>query len=177
MAAGHNSNLNYINEFKGIGSWLTSLDHKRIGLLYMIAVLTFFLIGGIFALLLRLELFQPGLQIFANKDAYNQAMTYHGAMMVFMVIIPGIPAVLGNFFLPIHIGAKDVAFPRLNLLSWYIFMLGACMAIATLFFNKIDTGWTFYTPYSIRTSTSATLMVLAAFVMGMSSILTESPGF
>ena len=172
MAAGHNSNLNYLNEFKGIGSWLTSLDHKRIGLMYMISVLTFFFCGGVAAIMIRLELFQPGLQIFASKDGYNQAMTYHGAMMVFMVIIPGIPAILGNFFLPIHIGAKDVAFPRLNLASWYIFMIGALLAISTLFTSKIDTGWTFYTPYSIRTQTATITMVLAAFIMGMSSILT-----
>ncbi len=171
-ATHHDPNLNYINEFKGLGSWFTSLDHKRIGLLYMIAVLTFFLFGGIAALLVRMELFAPGMNIFSTKDAYNQAMTYHGAIMVFMVIIPGIPAVLGNFFLPIHIGAKDVAFPRLNLASWYIFMLGAAMAISTFFISKVDTGWTFYTPYSIKTQGAATMMVLAAFVMGMSSILT-----
>ena len=172
MAANHQPNLNYINEFKGLGSWLTSLDHKRIGILYLISVLIFFFIGGMAALLMRLELYQPGLQIFANKDSYNQAMTYHGAMMVFMVIIPGIPAVLGNFFLPLHVGAKDVAFPRLNLASWYIFMIGALLAVSTLFTSKIDTGWTFYTPYSIKTQTSTITMVLAAFIMGMSSILT-----
>ncbi|MEZ0393103.1 MAG: cbb3-type cytochrome c oxidase subunit I, partial [Pseudobdellovibrionaceae bacterium] len=116
---------NYINEFAGIKSWLTSLDHKRIGLMYMISVLTFFLVGGIMALLIRMELFTAGPTILPNGDAYNQVMTYHGAIMVFMVIIPGIPAILGNFFLPLHIGAKDVAFPRLNLMSWYVFMLGA----------------------------------------------------
>ncbi len=162
---------NYINEFAGIKSWLTSLDHKRIGLLYMISVLTFFFVGGIMALLIRLELFSPGQTLF-GPDAYNQVMTYHGAIMVFMVIIPGIPAILGNFFLPLHIGAKDVAFPRLNLASWYIFMLGAALAISTFFTQKIDTGWTFYTPYSIKTGTAVVTMVLAAFIMGMSSILT-----
>lgn len=166
-----NGEVNYINEFKGLKSWLTSLDHKRIGLMYMISVLFFFLVGGIFAILLRLELFRPGAQ-FLTPDQYNQVMTYHGAIMVFMVIIPGIPAILGNFFLPIQIGAKDVAFPRLNLASWYIFMLGACIAVATLFIGKVDTGWTFYTPYSIKTASAATMMVVAAFIMGMSSILT-----
>lgn len=173
MAATTHSNgeVNYINEFKGIKSWLTSLDHKRIGLLYMIAVLFFFLVGGIFALLLRLELFKPGGQ-YLTPDQYNQVMTYHGAVMVFMVIIPGIPAILGNFFLPIQIGAKDVAFPRLNLASWYVFMIGALLAVATLFIAKVDTGWTFYTPYSIKTGSAATMMVVAAFIMGMSSILT-----
>lgn len=170
-ASTHHGNVNYINEFKGIKSWLTSLDHKRIGLMYMISVLFFFLVGGISALLVRLELFSPGMQFFTN-DQYNQVMTYHGAIMVFMVIIPGIPAVLGNFFLPLHLGAKDVAFPRLNLASWYIFMFGALLAVSTLFTSKIDTGWTFYTPYSIRTGTATVTMVLAAFIMGMSSILT-----
>lgn len=123
------------------------------------------------ALLVRAELWSPGQTIF-GADAYNQVMTYHGAIMVFMVIIPGIPAVLGNFFLPIHLGAKDVAFPRLNLASWYVFMMGAMMAVSTMFLNKIDTGWTFYTPYSIKTGTSVVMMVMAAFVMGMSSVLT-----
>ena len=163
---------NYINEFAGIKSWLTSLDHKRIGLMYMISVLTFFLVGGIMALLIRLELFQAGPGILGNGDTYNQVMTYHGAIMVFMVIVPGIPAILGNFFLPLHVGAKDVAFPRLNLASWYVFMFGAAIAISTFFTSKIDTGWTFYTPYSIKTSTAVVSMVIAAFVMGMSSILT-----
>jgi cytochrome c oxidase subunit I len=162
---------NYLNCEKGLWSWLTTLDHKRIGLMYMACVLTFFFVGGIMAMLIRAELWSPGKTLF-DANTYNQVMTYHGAIMVFMVIIPGIPAVLGNFFLPLHIGAKDVAFPRLNLLSWYVFVAGALMAIATMFFNKIDTGWTFYTPYSIRTGTSVVLMVLAAFVMGMSSILT-----
>jgi cytochrome c oxidase subunit 1 len=128
-------------------------------------------VGGIMALLIRLELFTPGKTLF-DADTYNQVMTYHGAIMVFMVIIPGIPAILGNFFLPIHIGAKDVAFPRLNLASWYVFMLGAFIAISTFFTNKIDTGWTFYTPYSIKTGTAVVSMVVAAFIMGMSSILT-----
>ncbi len=165
------SGKNYINEFAGIKSWLTSLDHKRIGLLYMISVLFFFLCGGIAALLIRLELFSSG-QTIMSADTYNQVMTYHGAIMVFMVIIPGIPAILGNFFLPIHIGAKDVAFPRLNLMSWYVFMLGAALAVSTFFTTKVDTGWTFYTPYSIKTGTAVVSMVLAAFIMGMSSILT-----
>jgi cytochrome c oxidase subunit I len=162
---------NYINYDAGLKSWFTTLDHKRIAILYLVAVMFFFLCGGIAALLLRLELFAPGGQIFTG-NTYNQAMTYHGAIMVFMVIIPGIPAVLGNFLLPIMIGAKDVAFPRLNLMSWYVFMAGALLAISTFFTDKIDTGWTFYTPYSIKTGTAVVSMVLAAFIMGMSSILT-----
>lgn len=166
----HNAK-NYINESSGLWSWLTSLDHKRIGIMYFISVLFFFLVGGIMALLLRYELIAPGPTIM-TPNQYNQALTYHGAIMVFMVIIPGIPAILGNFFLPLHIGAKDVAFPRLNLASWYCLMIGAMLAVATMFMNKVDTGWTFYTPYSIRSSGSTTMMVLAAFIMGMSSILT-----
>jgi cytochrome c oxidase subunit 1 len=165
---------NYINHQKGLWSWLTSVDHKRIGILYFCSIMFWFLLGGIFALLIRLELLSPnvdGKGLF-SADAYNQIMTYHGAIMVFMVVVPGIPAILGNFFLPLHIGAKDVAFPRLNLASWYLFMTGAFMALATLFFGKIDTGWTFYTPYSIKTGTAATLMVASVFVMGFSSILT-----
>lgn len=175
--ASHAHGDNYINCEKGLWSWLTTVDHKRIGLLYMITVMTFFLIGGIMALLLRLELFAPNVVqgvggVLKDGNVYNQVMTYHGAIMVFMVVIPGIPAILGNFFLPLHIGAKDVAFPRINLLSWYCLMAGATLALLTLFFNKVDTGWTFYTPYSIRTGASTVLMVLGAFIMGMSSILT-----
>ena len=168
---------NYINAEKGLMSWFTSLDHKRIGILYFCTVLFFFLCGGIAALLLRLELFAPNTaanvgQVFANGDVYNQALTYHGAIMVFMVIVPGIPSIFGNFFLPLQIGAKDVAFPKLNLASWYLFMTGATMAIATMFLHKVDTGWTFYTPYSIRSGTSVSLMVAAVFIMGMGSVLT-----
>lgn len=173
----HASDKSYINEEPGLLSWFTSLDHKRIAILYFVSVMFFFLVGGIMALLLRLELFAPNTtanvgQILKNGDVYNQVLTYHGAIMVFMVIIPGIPAVLGNFLLPLQIGAKDVAFPRLNLASWYVFMLGASLAVGTFFTSKIDTGWTFYTPYSIRTGSAVVMMVVAAFIMGMSSILT-----
>ena len=161
---------NYINEFPGIKSWLTTLDHKRIALMYMFSVLTFFLLGGIMALLLRAQLFH-GPNLF-GAQTYNEILTYHGAIMVFMVIVPGIPAIFGNFFLPLHIGAKDVAFPRLNLMSWYVFMGGAALAITTFFTTQIDTGWTFYTPYSIKTGTAVVTMVIAIFIMGMSSIMT-----
>lgn len=167
--AAHGSN--YLNHEKTLWSWLTTLDHKRIGLMYFVSVMTFFLVGGIFALLVRLELFLPGATI-VNADTYNRMMTYHGTMMVFMVIIPGIPAVLGNIILPMHIGAKDVAFPRVNLLSYYVFMIGAMVALVSLNFHGVDTGWTFYTPYSIRTSDGVIWMTAGAFIMGMSSILT-----
>lgn len=172
MASAHaTADTNYINHEKGIWSWLTSLDHKRIGLMYFMSIAVFFLIGGIFALLIRYELMAPGQQIM-TPDQYNRAMTFHGSIMVFMVIIPGIPAFLGNFFLPMQIGAKDVAFPKLNLFSWYLLMIGASMAFATLIWGGVDTGWTFYTPYSIRTTGAATLMAASVFVMGFSSILT-----
>lgn len=155
---------------KGIKSWLFSLDHKRIGLLYFFSVSAFFLLGGIFALLVRMELFKPGALF--TPDQYNRFMTYHGAIMVFFVIIPGIPAVLGNFFLPLQIGAKDVAFPRVNLMSWYCLMAGFLLAASTMLLGGVDTGWTFYTPYSISYKPATVLMAFAAFVAGFSSILT-----
>ena len=162
---------NYLNHEKGLLSWLLTKDHKRIGLLYMMTVFSFFLVGGIFALLLRIELFTVG-ETVMSAAFYNQVMTYHGAIMIFMVIIPGIPAFLGNFFLPLQIGAKDVAFPKVNLLSWYCLVIGACITCSSLFLGGVDTGWTFYTPYSIETGTAVIPVVLGAFVMGFSSILT-----
>ncbi len=161
----------YLNHSSGLKSWLLTLDHKRIGLMYLFSVLTFFFVGGIFALLVRTELFTPGKTIM-TADQYNQSFTYHGVMMVFMVIIPLVPAILGNFVLPMHLGAKDVAFPKLNLASLYFFWIGALMGVSTLFLRGVDTGWTFYAPYSIKTATSTTLVLLAAFIMGFSSILT-----
>lgn len=164
--------VNYLNEKSGLWSWLTSLDHKRIGIMYMISVLTFFFLGGVFALLIRLELINAG-PLLMTADNYNKAMTFHGAIMTFMVIIPGIPAFIGNFILPLHLGAKDVAFPRINLLSWYCLMVGAAISFSSLIFGGVDTGWTFYTPYSVDKAAGGTLMmVLGAFVMGFSSILT-----
>ena len=170
MSQASEAGLNYLNHEKGLMSWLTTLDHKRIGLMYGIMIALFFLVGGIFALLIRWELFQVG-EAFSGAQ-YNQFMTYHGAIMVFMVIVPGIPAILGNFFLPLQLGAMDVAFPRLNLASWYVYMLGSIMAVSTLFMGGVDTGWTFYTPYSIGSNGAVVMMVLAVFILGMSSILT-----
>jgi cytochrome c oxidase subunit 1 len=167
----HDSSKNYINHESGIMSWLTTLDHKRIGLLYMIAVLLFFFIGGVFAMLIRWELFSAGKNI-VDAGTYNQFMTFHGAIMTFMVIIPGVPAFLGNFVLPLQLGAKDVAFPRVNLLSWYCLVIGAAIAFTSLIFSGADTGWTFYTPYSIDTDNGTVWLVAGAFVMGFSSILT-----
>jgi len=168
LAAHH---ADYLDDPKGLMSWLTTVDHKRIGLMYMFSVLFFFLAGGIFALLIRLELLTPK-QTIMTAEQYNRVFTLHGAIMVFLVIIPAIPAALGNFALPLMLGAKDVAFPKLNLASLYIYWTGAIMALVVLATGGIDTGWTFYTPYSTTTSGGVSLMVLAAFVLGFSSIFT-----
>ena len=158
---------------RGLLSWLTTLDHKRIGVMYLCLVLTAFLAGGIFALLVRIELMSPGKTI-VDADTYNRLFTLHGVVMVFLFIIPSIPAALGNFVLPLQLGAKDVAFPRLNLMSFYIYAFGACFALYSLVSTAacFDTGWTFYTPYSARSTSYVIPMLLGAFIMGFSSILT-----
>ncbi len=161
----------YLVDPPGLRSWLTTIDHKRIGLMYLWSVVAFMIVGGLFALLIRLELLTPGKTIM-TPEMYNQVFTLHGAIMVFLVIIPAIPGSLGNFALPLLLGARDVAFPRLNLLSLYLYWTGAAMAVSTLLIGGIDTGWTFYTPYSTTTGGGVTLIVLAAFVLGFSSILT-----
>ncbi|MFO0680618.1 MAG: cytochrome c oxidase subunit I [Sandaracinus sp.] len=148
---------------------MSTVDHKRIGVMYLAAVMTMFGVGGFFALAVRTELITPG-QTFMSADQYNQAFTLHGAVMVFLFIIPSVPAALGNFFLPIMIGAKDVAFPRLNLASFYIYLFGAIFAVVSI--SGIDTGWTFYTPYSQHTNASVITMTTGAFILGFSSILT-----
>ncbi|MBN8539013.1 MAG: cytochrome c oxidase subunit I [Deltaproteobacteria bacterium] len=170
-STGAHSEHNYLNHEKGLWSWLSTLDHKRIGIMYFITVAIFFLVGGIFALLIRTELFSTG-QTIMTAETYSRVMTYHGAVMVFLVIIPGIPAFLGNFFLPMQIGAKDVAFPRLNLLSWYCLIIGAGVALLSLAFGGADTGWTFYTPYSIKHAPAVLCMMMGVFIAGFSSILT-----
>ncbi|MCC6677026.1 MAG: cbb3-type cytochrome c oxidase subunit I [Phycisphaerales bacterium] len=208
-AAGHEHHGSYL-ERKGsfwvtVWDWATTVDHKKLGVMYMTAVLTLFFLGGLAALAVRTELFQPTRiaqvevknsdgtvskatkitgQLFAAPDAtsvdkgnqiYNRLFTLHGAIMVFMVIVPGIPASLGNFFLPIMLGAKDVAFPRLNLLSWYIYLTGSIFGVISIIMGGVDTGWTFYTPYSTTTDASyfrVVAMILAAFILGFSSILT-----
>jgi len=159
--------------FTGILSWILSTDHKRIGLLYLFSMLTMFLVGVTFAFLMRLELIAPGKTI-VEPQTYNSLFTFHGVIMIFLFIIPGIPAAFGNFFLPIQIGANDVAFPRLNLMSWWLYISGAGLAIFALLSGAApaDTGWTFYAPYSIRTGTNVTLAVFAVFLLGFSSILT-----
>ncbi|MBA4373603.1 MAG: cytochrome c oxidase subunit I, partial [Thermodesulfovibrio sp.] len=157
----------------GIASWIFTQDHKRIGLLYLFSIFFFFCLGATFGLLMRLELIAPGRTIVAAAT-YNSFFTLHGVIMIFLFIIPGIPASLGNFFLPLQLGARDVAFPRINLLSWWCYIAGGLLALLSLFAGEgpPDTGWTFYAPYSIRTGTNVILAVSAAFVLGMSSILT-----
>ncbi len=157
----------------GIFGWIFSTDHKRIGLLYLTCMLTFFAVAVAMGFLMRLELIAPGRTIM-GPETYNAVYTLHGVIMIFLFVIPGLPAPLGNFFLPIMIGAKDVAFPRINLLSWWLFLSGGLLAVVSLFAGGgfADTGWTFYAPYSLRTGTNVTLAVFAAFVLGFSSILT-----
>ncbi len=163
----------YLTYTKGFLSWALTLDHKRIGVMYMWSVLGSFLVGGVFALLLRTELLTPGATITKNPDTYNQWFTLHGAIMVFLVIIPSIPAALGNFVLPLMLGAKDVAFPRLNLMSYYLWVTGACCTLVSLAMGGFDTGWTFYTPYSTTTGAGGVIPVLTGvFILGFSSIFT-----
>jgi cytochrome c oxidase subunit 1 len=169
--ATHAHEPDYLNAKQGIGSWLYTVDHKRLGIMYLASILLFFAIGGFFALLVRIELMTPG-ETIMSPTMYNKAFTLHGAIMVFLFIIPSIPGALGNFFLPLMLGAKDVAFPRLNLLSYYIYVLGATIAVISIAVNAVDTGWTFYTPYSTRTDTAVVWVTFAAFVLGFSSILT-----
>lgn len=159
--------------FTGIFSWIFSTDHKRIGILYMVSVLTMFVIGVCLGLLIRLELIAPGATVI-DAPTYNAVFTLHGVIMIFLFIIPGIPAIFGNFIMPLQIGAEDVAFPRLNLLSWWLYISGAALLVIALFTgDKLpDTGWTFYAPYSTATEGNISLAVFAAFVLGFSSILT-----
>ena len=158
----------------GILGWIFTLDHKRIGVMYLICVLFAFFIAGVFALMIRFQLLTPE-GTFLTQDQYNQVFTLHGAIMVFLVIIPGVPAALGNFILPIMLGAKDVAFPKLNLFSWYLWIFGLIFFLLSLVSGGVDTGWTFYTPYSIdKTSSMGGVIpaLVGAFVLGFSSIFT-----
>ena len=162
----------YLNHDKSIRSWLTTKDHKRIGVMYLVVILIAVLLGGLFAMAVRLHLWSPDGSLVDN-DWYNRLFTLHGAIMIFLFIIPGIPAALGNLVLPLMLGAKDVAFPRLNLLSsWWLWVIGACFALFSLLTGAVDTGWTFYTPYSTTTSTSVLSIVTGVFILGFSSIFT-----
>lgn len=176
-----------------VWDWMTTVDHKKIGVMYLFALLFMFFLGGVAAIMLRVELLDPTRLVDGNMTGaalsfltteelsqakvgqlYNRVMTMHGAIMVFMFIVPGIPASLGNFFLPLMLGAKDVAFPRLNLASWYIYVFGSMFGVFSILQGGVDTGWTFYTPYSTTTAGQPQViaMVLAAFILGFSSIFT-----
>ena len=163
---------NYINAEYGIRSWLFTTDHKRIALLYLISITAMFFVGGFFALLIRLELLTPAGDLLL-ADTYNKMFSMHGQVMVFFFLVPSIPATLGNFLIPMMIGAKDLAFPRINLLSWYLYIAGAGLYLWCIMSGGVDTGWTFYTPYSsLFSNTRVAEAGLAIFIAGFSSILT-----
>lgn len=162
----------YLNVDFGVRSWLFTLDHKRIALLYLVSITLMFLIGGIFAVVLRLELLTPKGDL-VEPDTYNKLFTMHGIMMLFFFLIPGIPSVFGNFVLPIMLGARDLAFPRLNLASWYVYMAGAIFTLVGVVSGGVDTGWTFYTPYSTAGSnTKVMVTAVGILIMGFSSVFT-----
>src|SRR6476469_1104166 len=170
MSAVHNQS--YLNAKVGIRSWLLTTDHKRIALLYFAGITFFFAIGGTAATLIRLELITPQGDL-GSADFYNRLFTMHGVIMVWFFLIPSIPNTLGNFIVPLMIGARDLAFPKLNLASWYLFMLGGFVTLYAVFVGGIDTGWTFYTPFSTMYSNShVVLAVTGVFIAGFSSILT-----
>ncbi|MDZ5457352.1 cytochrome c oxidase subunit I [Azohydromonas lata] len=164
--------MSYLADGLTLRSWLLARDHKRIAILYAIAITAFFFVGGAAATLIRLELATPAGDL-VGDDTYNKLFTAHGVIMVWLFLIPSIPSVMGNFLLPLMIGARDLAFPRLNLLSWYVYIAGGVLTLAALFLGGVDTGWTFYTPYSSMFSNGyVTLTLLGVFVTGFSSILT-----
>src|SRR5947207_1672551 len=163
---------NYLNAEYGLKSWLLTKDHKRIALLYLGEVTFFFFIGSLYAIMIRLELLTPQGDLM-QSSTYNKTFTQHGIIMVFFFLIPSIPATLGNFLIPMMIGAKDLAFPRINLLSWYIYIAGGLVTIYALLAGGVDTGWTFYTPYSTTFSNTYVIATgLGIFINGFSSILT-----
>src|ERR1700686_720985 len=163
---------NYLNNEHGLLSWLLTGDHKRIAMLYLISITFFFFIGGAFAGLIRLELLTPQPDLVAS-DTYNKFFTMHGVIMVFLFLVPSVPATLGNFLIPIMLGARDLAFPKINLLSWYLYLIGGTMVIATMVLGGVDTGWTFPTPLSTHyLNTHVVTTATAVFVAGFSSIFT-----
>jgi cytochrome c oxidase subunit 1 len=157
----------------GILGWITSTDHKRIGVLYLVVILTFFFTGVLLGVLMRIDMMHPG-STFISPQSYNELFTLHGIIMIFLVVIPGLPTIFGNFFLPILIGGRDMAFPRLNLFTWYLFIAGAALVFISVFTagGPVDTGWTFYVPFSLATRVNVPLATFAVFILGMSSILT-----
>src|SRR5947208_1837808 len=166
------SRVHYLNANYGIKSWLFTTDHKRIALLYLASITMMFFIGGAAAVMMRLHLIEPAGALF-QPETYNKLFTMHGVVMVFFFLIPSIPNTLGNFLVPMMIGARDLAFPRLNLLSWYIYMTGASFTLWAVVHGGVDTGWTFYTPYSTASSnTHVIATAVGIFITGFSSILT-----
>src|SRR5688572_3943787 len=164
--------VDYLNVRHTVASWLLTKDHKRIGIMYLVVVSIAFFLGGLFASLIRMELATPAGDL-VSSDTYNRVFTMHGVAMVFFVLIPAVPAILGNFVLPLMLGAKDVAFPKLNLLSWYVFVIGLTFTLAAMVYGGVDTGWTFYPPYSTDGSNSNVLLAgVGVFITGFSSILT-----
>src|SRR5882757_4967109 len=162
----------YLNDGYGIKSWLLTRDHKRIGLLYLAAITVFFFIGGAMAVLIRLELATPVGDL-VTDETYNKLFTMHGVMMVFFFLIPSIPATLGNFLVPLMIGAHDLAFPRINIASWHVFNLSGVVLLYLLLMGGVDTGWTFYTPFSTAYANGyVTATAVAVFINGFSTIMT-----
>ncbi len=164
--------VNYLNVRTTVASWLLTMDHKRIGILYLLGITLFFFLGGLAAAAIRMDLATPKGDLLSS-DTYNRMFTIHGVLMIFFFLIPSIPASFGNFVLPMMIGARDVAFPRLNLLSWYFFMIGGVLATIALLKGGIDTGWTFYTPYSSAFAKGeVSLAIVGVLLVGFSSIFT-----
>src|SRR5712691_589518 len=161
----------YLADGTTVLSWLNTRDHKRVGLMFLVSVIFFFFLGGIFALALRMKLLQPG-PFLIDALNYNRLFTLHGVVMIFIFLIPSIPSAFGNFLLPLMLGARDVAFPRLNLASFYVYLSGAALAIWAMVHGGADTGWTFYTPYSSTTPTMVFPLLIGVFVLGFSSIMT-----
>jgi cytochrome c oxidase subunit 1 len=169
---GAEGSRNYINDEYGALSWLLTKDHKRIAILYLISITIMFLLGGSFAVIMRVELLTPEGDLLTS-DTYNKMFTLHGIVMIFFFLIPVIPAILGNFILPIQLGAKDFAFPKVNLLSWYLYIFAAAVGLYVIITGGVDTGWTFYTPFSTQYSNTHVIGVtFAGFIAGFSSILT-----
>src|SRR5437660_4349127 len=162
----------YLNVDFGVRSWLLTTDHKRIALLYLVSITLMFFLGGFFITVIRVHLMTPNGELLSS-DTYNKFFTLHGIIMIFFFLIPSIPAVLGNFILPIQLGAKDLAFPKINLLSWYLYMIGAFVGLYVIITGGVDTGWTFYTPFSTQYSNTHVFgTTFGAFIVGFSSILT-----
>jgi len=162
--------LNYLNHDKRIRSWVFTLDHKRVGVMFLASVVASLVLGAAFAVLVRMELMYPGL--YFSRELYHRFFTLHGAVMIFLFVIPATPSAIGNFVLPLMLGAKDVAFPRLNLFSYHLYVIAAVFFVITLALGGIDTGWTFYAPYSVQTNTAVATALAGAFLLGFGSIFT-----